>query len=90
MQGWGENNSPRRFGLLGQAVPGPALPSGPVLAQKGILGFWAKVGPIYFGPRSAQFILGRDRPNLFWAEIGPTPLELRPAQLVGPAQHSPI
>jgi len=39
MQGRGENNSPRPFWLLGQADPGPALPSGPGLAQKGILEF---------------------------------------------------
>ena len=55
MQGWGENNSPPpRFGL-GQADPGPALSSGPGLAQK-IMCF------LFFGPRSGQ---------KFWAESGP-------------------
>jgi hypothetical protein len=63
MQGWGENNPPRPFWLLGQADPGPALPSGPVLVQKGILDFWAKVGPIHFGPRSAQHLWGCVRPS---------------------------
>jgi len=62
MQGWGENNSPpARFGL-GQADPGPTLSSGPGQARKRIL---------VFGPRSAQSILGRNRPIPFGAESGP-------------------
>jgi len=36
--------------LMGQADPGPSLPSGPGLAQK----------------RNTRFLLGRDRPNTFW------------------------
>jgi len=63
MQGWGENNSPRPFWLLGQADPGPAPPSGPGLAQKGntsFLGrdrpnpFWAEIGPTPLGLSPAQ------------------------------------
>jgi len=58
--------------LMGQADPSPSLPSGPGLAQKRIL---------FFGPRSAQSILGRNRPNTFG---------LSPAQSVGPDQPSPF
>jgi hypothetical protein len=48
---------------LGQADPGPALSSGPGLAQKILFSFfWAEIGPTHFGPKSAQ---------QFWAESGP-------------------
>ena len=62
MQGWGENKSPRPFWLLGQADPGPALPSGPGPAQPCLLGRVRPRREYYFGPRSAQSN---------WAEIGP-------------------
>jgi hypothetical protein len=51
-EGGGENNSPPPVLLLGQAGPGPALPSALGLAQKSISDF--------VGPRSAQSILGRE------------------------------
>jgi hypothetical protein len=60
--------------LMGQADPGPARYSGPLLAQKKI---------IVFGPKSAQSILGRNRPTTFWAESGP-------AGWAGPAQPNLI
>jgi hypothetical protein len=72
MQGWGGINSPRPFGL-GQADPGPALSSGPGLAQRRIsvfLGrdrpnpFWAEIGPTFFGLSPAQLV-GPDQPNPF-------------------------
>jgi len=34
---------------MGQADPGPALPSGPGLAQKRISVFWAEIGPTLLG-----------------------------------------
>ena len=67
MQGWGEINSPRLFwsGPGGSwpspafwAESGPDLYSGPGLAQKIILFFWAENGPIHFGPKSAQHFWG--------------------------------
>jgi len=58
--------------FMGQTDSGPSLLSGPGLAQK-------KIGD-FVGPRSAQSLLGRDRPTL---------LGLSPAQLFGPARPSP-
>jgi len=62
MQGWGENNSPRLFWLgPGGSWPSPVFwaGSGP---EENISFFLAEIGPIHFGPKSAQ---------QFWAESGP-------------------
>ena len=82
----GKINSPPcvfLFFSLGQIVSGPELcgTGQRDLAQSGGLGwvrprprlisFWAGFGPILVGPSSAQYLLGRDRPNDCWAGSGP-------------------
>ena len=72
--GGGGNNPPLRFLFpLGQTLSGPELcgPGQRDLAQTEVNYFWAEVGPVPFGPRSAQYML---------AEFGPVPVGPRSAQ----------
>jgi hypothetical protein len=57
--------------FMGQTDSGPSLLSAPSLAQK-------KIGD-FVGPRSAQSLLGRKRPNPFGLESGPVSGSARPS-----------
>jgi len=78
-------NSVLHAGVGGKLIPPAHFGSGPGGSWPSPV-FWAGSGPeenisLFFGPRSAQSILGRNRPNNFG---------LSPAQSVGPDQPNPF
>jgi hypothetical protein len=58
MQGWGEIIPPARFGCWARRIMAQPRLLGRAWPRRGILVFWAEIGPIHFGPKSAQHLWG--------------------------------